>query len=50
MRLEDLSGYVAGLDNLVKFETKSEDDTMGHLIITETKETYVYEDEAAGNS
>lgn len=46
MRLEDLSGYVAGLDNLVKFETKSEDDTMGHLIITETKETYVYEDEA----
>ena len=45
MRLEDLSGYVAQLDNLTKFEVKTEDDTMGHLIVTETKETYVYEDE-----
>ena len=45
MRLEDLSGYVAQLDNLTKFEVKTEDDTMGHLVVTETKETYVYEDE-----
>lgn len=45
MRLEDLSGYVAELDNLTKFEVKTEDDTVGHLIVTETKETYVYEDE-----
>lgn len=45
MRLEDLSGYVAQLDNLTKFEVKTEDDTVGHLIVTETKETYVYEDE-----
>lgn len=45
MRLEDLPGYVATLDNLTKFEVKSEDDTMGHLVITETKETYVFEDE-----
>lgn len=45
MRLEDLSGYVAELDNLTKFEVKTEDDTVGHLIVTETKETYIYEDE-----
>lgn len=45
MRLEDLPGYVAELDNLNKFEIKTEDDTMGHLVVTETKETYVYEDE-----
>ena len=45
MRLEDLSSYVAQLDNLTKFEVKTEDDTMGHLVVTETKETYVYEDE-----
>lgn len=45
MRLEDLPGYVAELDNLTKFEIKTEDDTMGHLVVTETKETYVYEDE-----
>lgn len=45
MRLEDLSGYVSQLDNLTKFEVKTEDDTMGHLVVTETKETYVYEDE-----
>lgn len=45
MRLEDLSGYVAQLDNLTKFEVKTEDDTVGHLVVTETKETYVYEDE-----
>ena len=45
MRLEDLSGYVAQVDNLTKFEGKTEDDTMGQLVVTETKETYVYEDE-----
>ena len=45
MRLEDLSGYVAELSNLIKFEVKTEDDEMGHLIVTETKETFVYEDE-----
>lgn len=45
MRLEDLSNYVAQLSNLVKFEIKSEDDTVGHLVVTETKETYIYEDE-----
>jgi len=45
MRLEDLAGYVATLANLTKFEVKSEDDTQGHLIVTETKETFVYEDE-----
>ena len=45
MRLEDLPGYVAELSNLTKFEVKTEDDTMGHLVVTETKETYVYEDE-----
>ena len=45
MRLEDLPGYVAELDNLTKFEIKTEDDTMGHLVVIETKETYVYEDE-----
>ena len=46
MRLEDLAGYVATRSNLTKFEVKSEDDTMGHLIVTETKETFVFEDEA----
>ena len=46
MRLEDLAGDVATLSNLTKFEVKSEDDTMGHLIVTETKETFVFEDEA----
>ena len=46
MRLEDLAGYVATLSNLTKFEVKSEDDTMGHLIVTETKETFIFEDEA----
>ena len=50
MRLEDLSGYVAQLDNLTKFEVKTEDDTVGHLIVTETKETYVYEDEQDADS
>ena len=45
MRLEDLSGYVAELDNLVKFEVKTEDDEMGHLVITETKETFIYDNE-----
>ena len=45
MRLEDLSGYVAELDHLVKFEIKTEDDTMGHLVVVETKETFVYDDE-----
>lgn len=45
MRLEDLSGYVAELSNLTKFEVKTEDDTCGHLVVTETKETYVFEDE-----
>ena len=45
MRVEDLSGYVAELDKLTKFEVKTEDDTVGHLIVTETKETYIYEDE-----
>ena len=37
MRLEDLAGYVATRSNLTKFEVKSEDDTMGHLIVTETQ-------------
>lgn len=46
MRLEDLPGYVASLSNLTKFEVKSEDDTAGHLIITETKETFIFDDEA----
>lgn len=50
MRLEDLSGYVAQLDNLTKFEVKTEDDTVGHLIVTETKETYIYEDEQDADS
>ena len=45
MRLEDLSSYVAELSNLTKFEVKTEDDTCGHLIVVETKETYVFEDE-----
>lgn len=45
MRLEDLPGYVAELSNLTKFEVKTEDDTVGHLIVTETKETYVFDDE-----
>ena len=45
MRLEDLSGYVAELDHLVKFEVKTEDDTMGHLVVVETKETFVFDDE-----
>ena len=50
MRLEDLSGYVAQLDNLTKFEVKTEDDTVGHLVVTETKETYVYENEEDADS
>ena len=45
MRLEDLPNYVSMLNNLTKFEVKTEDDTCGHLVVTETKETYVYEDE-----
>lgn len=45
MRLEDLPGYVAELSNLTKFEVKTEDDTVGHLVVTETKETYVFDDE-----
>lgn len=45
MRLEDLSTYVAELNNLTKFEVKSEDDTCGHIIVIETKETYVFDDE-----
>lgn len=49
MRLEDLSQYVASLDHLTKFEMKSEDDTMGHFLVTETKETYVYEDEESAD-
>lgn len=49
MRLEDLSNYVSTLENLTKFEVKSEDDTCGHLIVTETKETFVYEDEEEAN-
>lgn len=45
MRLEDLPGYVAELSNLTKFEVKTEDDTVGHLVVTETKETFVFDDE-----
>ena len=45
MRLEDLPGYVAELSNLTKFEVKTEDDTVGHLVVVETKETYVFDDE-----
>lgn len=45
MTLETLPNYAAGLANLTKLEVKTEDDTMGHLVVTETKETYVYEGE-----
>lgn len=46
MRLEDLSSYAQNLGvNLTKIEMKAEDDTVGHMVIIETKETYVYEDE-----
>ena len=45
MRLEDLPGYVVELSNLTKFEVKTEDDTVGHLVVTETKETFVFDDE-----
>lgn len=46
MRLEDLSSYAQSLGEfLTKIESKAEDDTVGHMIVTETKETYVFEDE-----
>ncbi len=45
MRLSDLPNYVAELSNLTKFEVKTEVDLNGILAVTETKETFVYEDE-----
>lgn len=50
MTLENLPEYAAGLVNLTKLEVKTEDDTMGHLVVTETKETYVYEDEGEADA
>ena len=50
MNIENLSTYAAGLgSNLVKIEMKAEDDTCGHLIVVETKETYVFEDESSAD-
>lgn len=47
MRIEDLSTYSQALGiNLSKIEMKAEDDTCGHMVVIETKETYVYEDES----
>ncbi len=46
MRLEDLPQYRMELgESLTKFEMKAEDDEMGHMLVVETKETYVYLDE-----
>lgn len=45
MRFDELTAYAEGLANLTKIECKAEDDTVGHLVVTETKETYVYDDE-----
>lgn len=46
MRIEDLANYASSLGtNLTKIEMKAEDDTCGHMIVVETKETYVFEDE-----
>lgn len=46
MLLNELSTYADSLgENLTKIESKAEDDTMGHLVVTETKETYSFEDE-----
>lgn len=46
MRIEDLSVYAQSLGiNLSKIEMKAEDDTCGHMVVIETKETYVYEEE-----
>ena len=46
MTLENVASYAESLgSNLSKIDFKSEDDTVGHMIVTETKETYVFEDE-----
>lgn len=46
MRLEDLAQYRIELgDSLTKLEVKAEDDEMGHMLVMETKETYVFLDE-----
>lgn len=46
MYFTDLAEYVDGLDTfLSKFEVKSEMNEAGKLMVTETKETYVYDDE-----
>lgn len=46
MRLEDLAAYRMELgDSLKKFEAKAEDDELGHMLVVETKETYIYLDE-----
>lgn len=46
MTLENLASYAQSLGpNLTKIDSKAEDDTVGHMVITETKETYVFEDE-----
>jgi len=47
MTLENLPAYVQSLgSNLTKFECKSEDDTIGHMVVVETKETFVFDDES----
>lgn len=46
MRLEDLAQYRIELgDALTKFKVTCEDDTVGHMLVTLTEETYVYVDE-----
>lgn len=43
MRLEDLPQYRMELGEcLTKIDITAEDDQMGHMLITKTKETYVY--------
>ena len=49
MTLENLNQYASELENLIKLEVKTEDDTLGHLVVTETKETYLYEDEESAD-
>jgi hypothetical protein len=46
MYFTDLAEYVGGLDTyLDKFEVKSAMNEAGKLMIIETKETYIYDDE-----
>lgn len=46
MYFTDLAEYVGGLDTFLdKLEVKSAMDESGKLIVLETKETYIYEDE-----